>query len=687
MEFSFLAWINMSAAFAGVAGAPVAVVPWGDQFALFGTDAAGIVGCAGGDPQNGLMGPWAPISDAFAGVPGAPVTVLPWGDQFALFATDASGAVGCAGGDPQNGLMGPWAPISDAFAGVPGAPVTVLPWGEQFALFATDASGIVSCAGGDPQNGLMGPWAPVSDAFAGVASAPVTVLPWGDHFALFATDATGAVACAGGDPQNGLMGPWVPISDAFAGVPGAPVTVLPWGDHFALFATDATGTVSCAGGDPQNGLMGPWAPVSEDFTGITGGAVAAVPWDGAFAVCAIDSSNTVLTASGDPQNNLSDWAAVPGLTGEPGSAATIVADGTGVDLFVVDTAGAVFGTAGGVLVMTGFTTTEHGWHFDNDFVNEVLAGLIHTKGLCGGMAYSSLDYYHTGIPIPTHRDGDFPSGMTYPADGVLHSMIYSRLIDSFKDNFSKWSCVYPDLDAAVAAAIGLVWGAEAGGVGGALGGPGGVILGALGGGVLGGLLGAAGGWIYGELHEAFECPGGGASGMTKQELPHLITDFLDKGTPVPIGLIYDRDIFNIGESHQVVAYGYAVVGNQTRIYVYDNRIHDQECMLTIDTEKDGKIAETLTNGHPLPAPNNGNWEGLLVEDGYQAQSPSYGQDIGIASPQALTLSGKPVIIGAGHSRPAYPRAARRRPGGRARARGADIHRRAAARAARPAARR
>ena len=597
MAFLFLPWKNMSAAFAGVAGAPVAVVPWGNHFALFGTDAGGVVSCAGCYPQSGLMGPWAPISDAFTGVPGGPVTVLPWGDQFALFATDASGVVSCAGGDPQNGLMGPWAPISDAFTGIPGGPVTVLPWGDQFALFATDASGVVSCAGGDPQNGLMGPWAP--------------------------------------------------ISNAFTGIPGGPVTVLPWGDQFALFGTDATGTVSCAGGDPQNGLMGPWAPVSGGFSGPPGAAVGAVPWAGAFALCAIDSSGAVRTTSGDPQNGLSDWTAVPavpGFTGEHGAAASIVADGTGVDLFTVDTAGAVFGTAGGVSVMTGFTASEHGWHFDNDFVNERLYDVIPLTGLCGGMAYSSLDYYHTGIPIPTHRSGDFPSGMTYPAEGRLHAMIHSRLADSFLDNFGKWSCIYPDLDAAIGAALGLVVGGTAGALEGLVGGPGGVLLGALGDGAIGLFLGAGGGWIFGELHEAFECPGGGASGMTRQELPHLITDFLDQGIPVPIGLIYDRHFLNIGESHQVVAYGYAVVGNQTRIYVYDNRIHDQECMLTIDTEKYGKFTETLTDGRALPGGNNGNWEGLLVEDGYQTQSPSYGQDIGIASPQALTLSGKPVIM-------------------------------------------
>ena len=75
MAFAFIDWRYISAGFTGVAGTQVAAVPWGNHFALFATDANGVVSCAGGDPQNGLMGPWAPMSDAFSGVAGAPVSL------------------------------------------------------------------------------------------------------------------------------------------------------------------------------------------------------------------------------------------------------------------------------------------------------------------------------------------------------------------------------------------------------------------------------------------------------------------------------------------------------------------------------------------------------------------------------------------------------------------------------------
>ncbi|HTW78232.1 MAG TPA: hypothetical protein VME23_01685 [Terracidiphilus sp.] len=612
MVLAFKSWMNLSTDFSGTPGTQVAAVPWGNHFALFATNKIGQVCCAGCYLQTGLMGPWKPFSTDFFGVPGAPVAVVPWGKRFALFAVDAKGQAMCAGGDPENGLMGPWKPITEGFETKPGAPVTALAWGHRFALFATDGQGRVCCAGADPQHGLMGPWKPITEDFSGVPGAPVTVLPWSQRFALFAIDAGGIVRCAGADPQHGLVGPWEPISDDFAGTPGAPVSAQPWGNHFALFATDAQGAIRLAGCYLETGLMGPWKVMSDGFTFTAGAAVAVIPWNEAFALIAVDYAGVVRASTGNPEINLTSWVPVPSLIAAAGSPATLVTAGTGLGLFSTDYNGAVWGVAGGAQVMTGFWPEKHGWHFDNTFVNELLAGLITTYGLCGGMAYSSLDYYFNGMPIPTHRRGDFPdTGQcttpgTCPPNGRLRSMIFRRLIDSFADNFDKWSCIYPDLDAAVA-----------------------------------GILGVAG-WVFGELHGAFDCPGGGAQGMTKKELPRLIGDFLDNGKPAPLGLIYDRDISHIGESHQVVAYGYAIAGPQTFIYVYDNRLHDTVCMLAMDSQDPVKVVETLTDGSPLPGGNNGTWEGLLVEDHYQSQKPTYGQDIAIDSSQVLQFTG-PII--------------------------------------------
>jgi len=81
MAFAFLPWTNISDTFTGVPGGPVAVVPWGNHFALFATDNTGTVRCAGAYmayPQPALMGIWAPFSNNFTTVPGAPITVLPW---------------------------------------------------------------------------------------------------------------------------------------------------------------------------------------------------------------------------------------------------------------------------------------------------------------------------------------------------------------------------------------------------------------------------------------------------------------------------------------------------------------------------------------------------------------------------------------------------------------------------------
>lgn len=69
---------------------------------------------------------------------------------------------------------------------------------------------------------------------------------------------------------------------------------------------------------------------------------------------------------------------------------------------------------------TDFVPCLHGYDFVNDFTNHV--GPITTRGLCGGMAYSALDYFNAGIQIPV---------TSLPAEGTpLRNFIFARQLDS-----------------------------------------------------------------------------------------------------------------------------------------------------------------------------------------------------------------------------------------------------------------
>src|SRR5712691_10015398 len=75
---------------------------------------------------------------------------------------------------------------------------------------------------------------------------------------------------------------------------------------------------------------------------------------------------------------------------------------------------------------TSFQPSLHGFHFDNDFINRVLGGLITTAGRCGGMVYAATDFYFCGVPIPPDT--------TLPSDGTpLSDYLYNRQIDSLFD--------------------------------------------------------------------------------------------------------------------------------------------------------------------------------------------------------------------------------------------------------------
>jgi hypothetical protein len=176
---------------------------------------------------------------------------------------------------------------------------------------------------------------------------------------------------------------------------------------------------------------------------------------------------------------------------------------------------------------TDFTPKRNGFHFPNSFVNpnELIPGYgtITTYGLCGGMSFASLDYYHAGRPIPTHIAGDFPGGAEVPPVGdILYQYIYDRQLNSFNP-FANPSVIK------------FITQAQ-------------------------GLLGRT----------CYE--------VTVQDEWPLITAALDSGQPVPLGLIAES--IDPTKSHQVVATGYDPSPKQ--IQIYDCIYPDTDITLLLD---------------------------------------------------------------------------------------------------------
>jgi hypothetical protein len=82
---------------------------------------------------------------------------------------------------------------------------------------------------------------------------------------------------------------------------------------------------------------------------------------------------------------------------------------------------------------TNFNPNIHGFHFRNDFQNDVVpVADVRTGGLCGGMSYTVLDYYFAHMPIP--KQDYRPANRT-----ALQSYIYNREVDSLASNLDKWA--------------------------------------------------------------------------------------------------------------------------------------------------------------------------------------------------------------------------------------------------------
>jgi hypothetical protein len=139
-------------------------------------------------------------------------------------------------------------------------------------------------------------------------------------------------------------------------------------------------------------------------------------------------------------------------------------------------------------------------------------------GLCGGMAYTSCDYWLARAPLPGGSfEGDQPAD-TGPVPSAIRGLIWSRLLDSLTgggafQNTVVWSLI---LDPRLAP-----------------------------------ITGGAG-----KLNQ-----------MTQAEWIKVKAT-IDAGRPCPIGLVYTtRDIWN---QHQILVYGYDDFGTNGRLYVYDS---------------------------------------------------------------------------------------------------------------------
>lgn len=81
---------------------------------------------------------------------------------------------------------------------------------------------------------------------------------------------------------------------------------------------------------------------------------------------------------------------------------------------------------------TSFDPAKHGFNFSNTFQTELIVKDVRFGGLCGGMVYTSLDYFNSRRSI---ADQDYRPAV----NTTLFRTIYSRQEKSILDNLDKWA--------------------------------------------------------------------------------------------------------------------------------------------------------------------------------------------------------------------------------------------------------
>ena len=183
--------------------------------------------------------------------------------------------------------------------------------------------------------------------------------------------------------------------------------------------------------------------------------------------------------------------------------------------------------------MTAFVASRHGWPFDNRFVAVPPFKLIGelrygdaSKGLCGGMVYSALDYFTAGLELPEIPETDL-SKFHSPVQGPVFDYLGKRLFNSFDIPAGVWNYIelmrpdYPDYQTHSKSAASLT-------------------------------------------------PRNRAWRLIRQEWPRIKAR-LDIGLPCPLGLvrIKSKDLKELGKNHQVLAYGYDLNGDELTLFIYD----------------------------------------------------------------------------------------------------------------------
>jgi hypothetical protein len=137
-------------------------------------------------------------------------------------------------------------------------------------------------------------------------------------------------------------------------------------------------------------------------------------------------------------------------------------------------------------------------------------------GMCGGMAYTSLDYWLAKAELP--RGGNRSDQPMRPVQATLRDTIWQRLLDSLTGGGALQTTILWSL-------------------------------------------------VLNQLPPLFGGGGGTLLNWTKAEWIK-IKAMIDSGKPQPIGLIYaTRDVW---DQHQILVYGYDLLPNGARLYVYDN---------------------------------------------------------------------------------------------------------------------